>query len=75
MIDLHMHTRRCGHASGTPREYLDAAIAAGVSTLCFTDHLPLPEETPHALEYAMPVGQLPEYVRDIQTLAAESSDR
>lgn len=73
MIDMHMHTRRCGHASGTPREYLDAGAAAGVATLCFTDHLPLPEDTPHALEYAMPAGQFPEYVWDIRTLAAESA--
>ena len=73
MIDMHMHTSRCGHATGTPQEYLDAAAAAGISTLCFTDHLPLPVDTPHALEYAMPAEQFPEYVRDIRALAADSA--
>ena len=73
MIDLHMHTSRCGHASGTPREYLDAAVAAGVSVMCFTDHLPLPASTPRALEYAMPSEQLPAYISDIRRLAARSA--
>jgi histidinol-phosphatase (PHP family) len=72
MIDLHMHTSRCGHASGTPREYLAAASAAGVSTICFTDHLPLPTGIPRALEYAMPAEQLPDYVREIRELASSS---
>ena len=73
MIDLHMHTARCGHASGTPREYLDAGAAAGVSVMCFTDHLPLPADTPRATEYAMPPEQLQEYVSDIRAVAAQSS--
>jgi histidinol-phosphatase (PHP family) len=73
MIDLHMHTSRCGHASGTPEQYVVAARAAGVSVMCFTDHLPLPADTPRALEYAMPAEQLPEYVAEIRTLAARSA--
>jgi histidinol-phosphatase (PHP family) len=73
MIDLHMHTSRCGHASGTPEEYLEAAAAAGVSVMCFTDHLPLPTGTPRALEYAMPSEQLAQYVGDIRGLAVRSA--
>jgi histidinol-phosphatase (PHP family) len=73
MIDLHMHTSRCGHASGTPEEYVRAATAAGVSVLCFTDHLPLPADTPHALQYAMPAEQLSGYVAEIRALAAATA--
>ena len=37
---LHTHTFRCGHASGTEREYIENAIAAGFDTLGFSDHAP-----------------------------------
>jgi histidinol-phosphatase (PHP family) len=74
LIDLHIHTSRCGHATGTPREYVEAASTAGVSVMCFTDHLPLPLGTPHALEYAMPAEQLADYVSDIRSLAGYSAD-
>ena len=38
--NLHTHTYRCNHASGTDREYVEAAIKAGMKTLGFADHCP-----------------------------------
>ena len=38
--NYHTHTIRCNHASGTDREYVEAAIAAGFKTLGFSDHSP-----------------------------------
>jgi histidinol-phosphatase (PHP family) len=63
VIDLHVHTARCGHASGTIADYVEAARLAGISTIAFTDHLPLPDGYP--TEYAMDWPQLPQYVRDV----------
>lgn len=40
--NLHTHTVRCRHAFGTEREYIEAAIAAGMDTLGFSDHAPMP---------------------------------
>jgi len=40
--DYHMHTPRCHHASGTVREYADAAIAAGLLEIGMSDHSPMP---------------------------------
>lgn len=73
MIDLHLHTSRCGHASGTVAEYVAAGHAAGLSVMCFTDHLPLPPETPRALEYAMAPQELSEYLADVRGAAAASA--
>ncbi len=70
MIDLHTHTSRCGHATGTPEEYVEAALAAGVATIAFCDHLPLPPGYP--VGYSMPWVELPDYVRDIRDLADRS---
>lgn len=69
MIDLHVHTWRCRHADGTAEEYVRAAAERGVSTLCFTEHLPMPsalmERVPRAEGYAMPLDELPVYVREV----------
>lgn len=41
MIDYnyHTHTFRCGHATGTEREYIENAIAIGMKVFCFSDHI------------------------------------
>lgn len=39
--NLHTHTFRCGHASGEDREYVEAAIRAGIKVLGFSDHSPM----------------------------------
>jgi histidinol-phosphatase (PHP family) len=41
--NYHTHTVRCGHASDEPeRAYVEAAIAAGMTELGFSDHCPMP---------------------------------
>jgi histidinol-phosphatase (PHP family) len=72
MIDLHVHTSRCGHADGTPAEYLDAAAAIGLTALAFCDHLPLPPSYPTG--YAMPWEELPAYIEDVSRLASASAE-
>jgi histidinol-phosphatase (PHP family) len=41
--DTHVHTYLCKHASGEPAQYIEAALAAGVAALGFTDHVPSPD--------------------------------
>ena len=38
--NYHTHTKRCHHASGEDREYVEAAIEAGYQILGFADHCP-----------------------------------
>ena len=40
-FDTHMHTELCGHAVGSPREYVSAAKARGVDLIAFTCHVPM----------------------------------
>ena len=41
--NYHTHTVRCKHASRRPeRDYIEAAIAAGMTELGFSDHCPMP---------------------------------
>ena len=43
--NYHTHTKRCMHAVGEDREYVEAAIAAGIKILGFADHTPYPTGT------------------------------
>jgi len=40
LANYHTHTKRCQHATGEDREYVEAAIQAGYQILGFADHCP-----------------------------------
>jgi len=40
LANYHTHTKRCKHASGEDREYVEAAIESGLRILGFADHCP-----------------------------------
>lgn len=42
LANYHTHTTRCNHATGTEREYIEAAIDSGFEILGFSDHVPQP---------------------------------
>ena len=66
--DYHTHTARCGHARGTPAEYVKAARAAGLLAIGVADHLPLlPEPDP---ELSMEACELGDYVGEVLELKA-----
>jgi histidinol-phosphatase (PHP family) len=67
--DYHTHTARCGHASGRPAEYVQAARAQGLLSIGIADHLPLlPQADPRL---TMSVGDLPGYVAEVLDLKAD----
>jgi histidinol-phosphatase (PHP family) len=66
-----MHTSRCGHATGTVAEYVEAGTSAGLSVMCFSDHLPMPAEYPQ--HYTMRSDELDGYVRDVRSAAAAAA--
>ncbi|MGE9290093.1 MAG: histidinol-phosphatase [Puniceicoccales bacterium] len=61
-IDNHMHTSLCGHAIGTPREYVEAAQAQGIELITFTCHMPMdPDHLFGGRGIRMSMDQLPQY--------------
>lgn len=44
LVDYHTHTYLCGHATGSPDEYIKSAISKNLSEIGFSDHAPLPDE-------------------------------
>jgi len=71
VIDQHLHTSRCGHATGTIAQYVEAARDRGIETICFTDHLPMP--APYPQHYTMAADELPSYVSDVRAAALVSA--
>ena len=89
IADYHIHTRLCGHAEGEPREYVERAIALGMTEMGFSDHLPflagwrpsgdLPDDfgmERHELDdYVALVQDIQrEYARDVTILLAADLD-
>lgn len=69
--NYHTHTSRCGHASGSDREYIEAAIRAGFKTLGFSDHTPMIFASDHHSGHRMPLGQAEEYFASLTALKRE----
>ena len=67
--NLHTHTARCRHAVGEDREYVEAAIKAGLTTLGFADHCPqfFPVDDYYS-HFRMFPEQAQEYASDIRIL-------
>lgn len=71
MIDYnyHTHTFRCGHATGTEREYIEAAIACGIKVLGFSDHIIFEHKDKKSKE------QFYDYIKTINELKEEYKDK
>lgn len=74
IANYHTHTRRCGHAVGEDREYVEYAIERGLKVLGFSDHVPMPFPDGHESRFRVPLGQLEDYVRSVLDLRAEYRD-
>jgi len=68
--DYHIHTARCGHASGRMEEYIQQALALGLKEIGFADHVPMYwlAEDARDPELAMPGSGLAGYVAEVERL-------
>ena len=66
--NLHTHTPRCHHASGTEEEMVLAALDHGIGTMGFADHAPMPFTDGFVSGIRMLPEELPGYVRTLREL-------
>lgn len=73
LFNYHTHTKRCNHAEGEEREYIENAIKKGIKTLGFSDHAPylFPKEANHYSGFRMRVDEMEDYVETVRALAKE----
>ncbi len=66
--NYHAHTARCGHASGTEEEYIQCAIAGGITHMGFSDHVPFLFPDGSESYYRIPMAQARDYFDTLNTL-------
>jgi histidinol-phosphatase (PHP family) len=69
--DHHIHTLLCGHATGTPPEYVKQALKMGLKEIGFSDHAPMAHKS--MPDVTMSFEQLPKYnamIEDVRKLYA-----
>ena len=71
--NYHTHTSRCGHAIGTDEEYIQEALAFGITELGFSDHIFLPNHSQPGIrgEYS----ELEDYITSLETLKEKYKNR
>jgi histidinol-phosphatase (PHP family) len=74
LIDCHIHTARCGHASGTLAQMVSAAVFEGLSGIVTTEHLALPEGMDPDRRLSMPPEDLDAYAAEVTAIAARVKD-
>ena len=76
-FDLHTHHERCGHAVGTIKDYIEAAIDAGLSVIGIADHSPYfgYEEDHPFPKITMAKSDFSNYVNEVLKLRQEYSGK
>lgn len=69
--NYHTHTPRCHHATGTEREYIEAAIDNGIQVLGFSDHTPYLFNDEHSQHIRMRMNELDGYISTVLDLKKE----
>ena len=59
IANWHSHTFRCKHASGDAIDYAKEAVAAGITTVGFSEHMPTPNN--EWLAVRLELSQMPDY--------------
>ena len=65
LVDCHIHTQRCGHASGTVDDYVREALKRGLDGVVITEHLALPHEFDPHHHLSMPACDLEDYLVEV----------
>ncbi|MFD2255545.1 histidinol-phosphatase [Luteolibacter algae] len=71
--DYHTHTPLCKHATGSPEEYVSAAITAGLAEYGISDHAPCRPEPFD--DWRMLESELPEYFEWIERAKTAAADK
>lgn len=67
-VNLHTHTFRCRHATGTAEEYIKRAIENGVKVLGFSEHAPFVFPDLHQSSYRLPIEEAEDYFTELNSL-------
>lgn len=72
--NYHTHTKRCKHADGEDREYIEAAIQMGIRILGFSDHCPWVFPGDYVSGIRMEPSDVEDYFSSLEKLRTEYAD-
>ena len=75
LANYHTHTPRCNHAEGAERDYVEAALTAGLRVLGFSDHTPQYCPGTYYSNFRMRPELLDDYVDTVLALREEYRGR
>jgi histidinol-phosphatase (PHP family) len=75
IANYHTHTFRCGHASGTEREYIERAIEGGIKIMGFSDHIAYAYPDGHESGFRVGTSKVKDYFDTLKALREEYKDR
>lgn len=70
LIDCHVHTAACGHATGTAAQMIGAGVFGGLTGIVLTEHLPLPDDLNHGFSFAPSAEAFAAYADEVRATAA-----
>ncbi len=73
LADYHIHTYLCGHATGSPEDYVNRAVGLKLAEIGFSDHAPLPAGLRQGI--TMTPDQTEEYIALIENLKIKFKDK
>jgi len=73
--NYHTHTYLCGHASGTPEEYVLRAIENGIEYMGFSDHIPFAHPDGRESGHRVPMAEGYKYVKMLSALREKYKDK
>ena len=74
-VNLHTHTFRCRHATGTPEEYILRAVENGIKVLGFSEHAPYLFPNGFQSTYRLRVEKAKEYFTELNALREKYKDK
>lgn len=74
-VNLHTHTFLCGHATGTPEEYIQRAIENKVKVLGFSEHAPFVFPDGYESGHRVPLSKAKEYMDTLNFLREKYKDK
>jgi len=66
IVDCHMHTPLCGHATGSPLDYLKVGNQKGIHLMTFTCHIPMHQPSFGGQRIRMDRSQLEDYFQLVE---------
>lgn len=70
-VNLHSHTFYCGHATGTPEEYILRAIENGIEIMGFSEHAPFLFPDGYQSGYRLQMEKAEEYFKTLNQLRSK----